>query len=203
MKTDWNKRYSTEEYVYGRQPNHFFQTVLDGLSPGKILLPAEGEGRNGVYAALKKWYVTAFDSSSVALRKALKLAQENDVQIIYHLCDYPDFNCRETDFDVIAFIYAHAPSIQKYTYYRHMLPCLKSGGKVVFEAFSKNQEKQQQNNPQAGGPRDSGMLFSIEEIEKIFAGFRILRLEEKEILLSEGFGHAGISSVIQCVAEKI
>ncbi len=202
MNTDWNKRYSSEEYVYGKQPNDFFRTIMETLSPGKILLPAEGEGRNGVYAALKKWNVTAFDSSVVALQKALKFARENDVQMIYHLCDYPDFNCHEADFDVIAFIYAHVPSLQKSAYYRNLLPCLKPGGKVIFEAFSKKQEKQQQNDPQAGGPRDSGMLFSLEEVEEIFSGFRILRLEEKEIFLSEGFGHTGTSSVIQCVAGK-
>lgn len=94
-------------------------------------------------------------------------------------------------------------STQKYTYYRHLLPCLKPGGRVIFEAFSKNQQKHQQDNPQAGGPRDSGMLFSVEEVEEIFTGFHTLKLEEKEILLSEGLGHNGPSSVIQCIAEKI
>lgn len=199
---DWNKRYSREEYVYGKQPNHFFRMIMDTLSPEKILLPAEGEGRNAIYAALKKWDVTAFDSSSVALLKALKLARENSVHIRYHLCDYNDYHCHEGTFDVVAFIYAHVPTTQKYAYYRHLLACLKPGGKIIFEAFSKNQQKHQLDNPQAGGPRDLGMLFSVEEVKEIFTGFHILQLEEKEILLSEGFGHNGLSSVIQCVAEK-
>ncbi|WP_298653608.1 class I SAM-dependent methyltransferase [uncultured Proteiniphilum sp.] len=203
MKTDWNKRYSVEEYVYGKQPNYFFRTVMDTLSPGKILLPAEGEGRNGVYAACRKWDVMAFDSSPVARQKALKLAGENGVEINYHVCDYPDFNCHESVFDAIAFIYAHLPDKQKHTYYRRLFLCLKTGGKVIFEAFSKNQQKYQLDDPQAGGPRDPGMLFSKEEVEEIFTGFALLKLEEEKILLSEGPGHTGYASVVRCVAEKI
>lgn len=203
MKTDWNKRYSVKEYIYGKQPNHFFRTIMDTLSPGEILLPAEGEGRNSICAALRNWDVTAFDCSSVARQKALRLARENGVEIDYYVCDYSDFICHEGTFDVIAFIYAHLPEEQKHACYQHLLPCLKIGGKVIFEAFSKNQQKYQLNNPQAGGPRDPGMLFSIEEVEEFFTGFHILKLEEKDICLSEGYGHIGTSSVIQCLAEKI
>lgn len=176
---------------------------MDTLSPGEILLPAEGEGRNSICAALRNWDVTAFDCSSVARQKALRLARENGVEIDYYVCDYSDFICHEGTFDVIAFIYAHLPEEQKHACYQHLLPCLKIGGKVIFEAFSKNQQKYQLNNPQAGGPRDPGMLFSIEEVEEFFTGFHILKLEEKDICLSEGYGHIGTSSVIQCLAEKI
>jgi hypothetical protein len=40
---------------YGRIPlwrssNLFFKQIIDTLPTGKILLPADGEGRNGVYA---------------------------------------------------------------------------------------------------------------------------------------------------------
>ncbi|MDA0985112.1 MAG: hypothetical protein O3C56_04825 [Bacteroidetes bacterium] len=51
MKDFWNERYASTEYVYGKEPNQYFKQILCSLSPGKILLPAEGEGRNAVYAA--------------------------------------------------------------------------------------------------------------------------------------------------------
>ena len=53
MKDFWNDRYGRAEYAYGKNPNVFFKEQLDLLPPGKILLPAEGEGRNAVYAAEK------------------------------------------------------------------------------------------------------------------------------------------------------
>ena len=42
-KEMWDQRYTEPEYVYGTNSNEFFKRKLDKLSPGKILLPAEGE----------------------------------------------------------------------------------------------------------------------------------------------------------------
>lgn len=54
MKNEfWNERYSANETVYGDKPNKFFKQFIDTHKPGKILLPAEGEGRNALYAASK------------------------------------------------------------------------------------------------------------------------------------------------------
>lgn len=62
-KQMWDQRYADAEYVYGTDPNEFFKLELDKLKPGRILLPAEGEGRNAAYAAGKGWDVWAFDQS--------------------------------------------------------------------------------------------------------------------------------------------
>ena len=81
----WNKRYAQKEYFYGKQPNEFFRKQLLKFPPGRILLPAEGEGRNAVFAALSGWDVVAFDTSTEAKKKAEKLAKENKVQISYSI----------------------------------------------------------------------------------------------------------------------
>ena len=72
MKDFWNQRYAADEYAYGTAPNAFFKAVLDPLPPGRILLPAEGEGRNAVYAAKLGWEVVAFDQSEGGQKKAMK-----------------------------------------------------------------------------------------------------------------------------------
>ena len=74
MREMWNKRYAQTDFVYGTEPNEFFEQQLLKLTPGKILLPAEGEGRNAVFAAKKGWEVYAFDSSIEAMKKAEKWA---------------------------------------------------------------------------------------------------------------------------------
>lgn len=71
MKLIWDKRYAGDEYVYGIHPNIFFKEKIKGIKPGKILLPAEGEGRNAVYAAALGWNVSAFDFSDKARDKAI------------------------------------------------------------------------------------------------------------------------------------
>ena len=46
MTTFWNARYTTDEYVYGTLPNAFLSEQLEQPATGKILFPAEGEGRH-------------------------------------------------------------------------------------------------------------------------------------------------------------
>lgn len=87
MKEQWNKKYSSEMYAYGEQPNVFFKDELDKLPCGKILLPADGEGRNGVYAASKGWQVESFDMSETGREKAMRLAEKMGVEINYRILE--------------------------------------------------------------------------------------------------------------------
>jgi SAM-dependent methyltransferase len=91
MKEFWNQRYAEAGYVYGREPNAYIRRFIDDHEAGSILFPAEGEGRNAVYAAAKGWRVTAFDYSESAREKALALAVGAGLEIDYHLADAEEF----------------------------------------------------------------------------------------------------------------
>ncbi len=90
MKSFWDERYAAPEYVYGETPNAFFKAQLEKLSPGRLLLPCEGEGRNAVFAAQMGWEVAAFDQSEMGRDKALRLAERKAVQINYQICDWSE-----------------------------------------------------------------------------------------------------------------
>src|SRR5678816_3069114 len=81
----WNERYSKEEFAYGQQPNNYLKEQLEKLAVGTILFPAEGEGRNAVFAAKLGWTVSAFDISIEGKNKALRLADANHVMIDYQV----------------------------------------------------------------------------------------------------------------------
>lgn len=191
----WDKRYAQSEYVYGLEPNVFFKETIDKLEPGKILLPAEGEGRNAVYAAVRGWDVVAFDSSVEAQKKALKLAKKNNVQIEYQQATYAQFQYKENTFDAIVLIFAHAP--QRSQYHRNLLRFLKPGGILILEGFTK-----EQINKKTGGPQSVELLFSKEELLTDFQSLKNIRLEEKEVFLSEGMFHNGLASVIRLTGIK-
>ncbi len=72
----WNERYRQNEFVYGEAPNVYLQEQLLKFPVGKILFPAEGEGRNAVFAAKNGWTVSAFDISEEAKRKALQACRK-------------------------------------------------------------------------------------------------------------------------------
>ena len=114
----WDSKYASEDYAYGIYPNDFFKYAIDKYKlAGKILLPAEGEGRNAVYAAKNGLEVTAFDSSKEGKRKALKLAEKENVAINYEVGDFFDLNIINQQYDCTALIYAHFPPpiLLKYT----------------------------------------------------------------------------------------
>lgn len=202
MKDRWNERYGAPEFAYGKEPNRFFKEQLDALVPGKLLLPAEGEGRNAVYAATQGWQVTALDISEKGKEKAQALAAAHNVRIDYTVCNMAETRLPAAQYDAAALIYAHFPAHIKSTCNQAVAQSIKPGGTVIFEAFSKAHLPLREQNPAAGGPPNLEMLYSTEEVQRDFAGFELLLLEQVEVELSEGLYHNGLSSVIRCVARK-
>jgi SAM-dependent methyltransferase len=201
-KNMWDSRYKNAGYVYGTAPNDFFSERLQTMKPGVLLMPADGEGRNGVFAAERGWKVTSLDFSIEGKTKALKLAKERGVSIDYVVGDLEQLDFPKEAFDAIGLIFAHFSKEKKSALHRKLSNYLKPGGTVIFEAFSKAHLRLQEIGPKVGGPRDIDMLFSKEEIEADFANYEILLLEEKEVELSEGPYHAGRGSVIRFVGRK-
>lgn len=195
----WDERYSSEEYVYGVEPNQFFKQVLDKIPvPGKLLLPGEGEGRNAVYAAKLGWQVDAFDQSSAGKLKALKLAKANNVTINYSIVDLAKFNPQKKFYNCAAIIFVHFDSEVRSIFHKKIIDSLKPGGKMILELFSKNQF-----GKRSGGPQDLQMLYSLEEARNDFKEMKTLVIEEKNIFLNEGDKHKGDASVIRYVGEKL
>lgn len=197
MSNLWNERYSQTEYIYGEMPNVFFAKELDSLSPGTIILPCEGEGRNAVYAASKRWKVIAFDSSVAGKIKALQLAHKNEVHIDYAIDDADTVTYPENAADVVAFIYAHFPPSTRKSIHQKAITWLKPGGKIIIEAFNPNQL---QNN--SGGPRELSLLYTEEMIKEDFEILKIETLQTTQTILNEGKYHEGKADIIRFTGQK-
>ncbi|MGZ5189954.1 MAG: class I SAM-dependent methyltransferase [Flavisolibacter sp.] len=198
----WNDRYSKDEFAYGEQPNNYLKEQLEKLDVGSILFPAEGEGRNAVFAAKIGWNVSAFDISTEGKNKAHRLAEANNVEIDYQVGELQTLKYNPGQFDAIALIYAHFPTEIKSLYHKTLDKYLRKGGIIIFEAFSKKHLDYLSRNDKVGGPKDIGMLFSIDELKTDFPNYEILELKEQEIELNEGQFHNGTGSVIRFVGRK-
>lgn len=198
MKEFWNERYGQEEYAYGVEPNAFFKDQLGKInSKGNLLMPAEGEGRNAIYAAKQGFEVTAFDMSEEAKNKALQLTGLNNVEIKYKTGTLEQLQFTEDSFDAVGLIFAHFPAHLREPYHKHFIKLLKPGGFIILEGFSKRQLKYS-----SGGPKNLEMLFSLENIKNDFSELDAITLIEEEIELNEGLYHKGPASVIRFVGEK-
>lgn len=202
MQQKWDERYKEQEFAYGKDPNVFFKEWLPKFAPGSILMPADGEGRNGLFAARTGWKVTSFDLSIKGRSKALQLARENDVELEYIVADLDHLRFERGSFDAIGLIYAHFSAEKKAIFHRKLNDYLRPGGIVIFEAFSKKHLQFIELDPKVGGPRDIDMLYSIEEITADFANYEMLMLAEEEILLNEGKYHIGKGAVIRFIGRK-
>jgi len=196
MKETWNERYRQPIYAYGEAPNVFFENQLTMLPAGKLLLPAEGEGRNAVFAATKGWQVTAFDFSVEGRKKALALAEKNKVEINYVLSDAAEFKADEA-YDVLGLFFTHFEISERQALFSRFIGFLKPGGTVIMEVFSKNQLGRT-----SGGPKDLNLLYNIPEIRILFPEFRFKILEEATVHLDEGPFHQGEAMVIRVVGKK-
>ena len=197
MENLWDQRYASDNYIYGTRPNDWFVEKLRIMKVGKLLLPAEGEGRNAVWAAEQGWNVTAYDQSYEGRTKALRLAADRGVDINYLIKDLRCFRGEENSYDVIALIYVHMPAEFRTKVHTELVRLLKPGGCLILEAFSK---AQMSNN--SGGPKNLDMLYSTSELKSDFDDLKILELHDVRIHLEEGSLHTGLANVIRIFARK-
>ncbi|MCF8224928.1 MAG: class I SAM-dependent methyltransferase [Bacteroidales bacterium] len=197
MQQFWDQRYSIRNYVYGKDPNDFFKSVITNLAPGKILLPGEGEGRNAVYASRLGWNVTAFDVSTEGKNKALKLAEIAGVTINYEVNSYLDFIAEDHSFDMIGLFYTHQPPLMRHAFHKKLIRMLNPGGLIILEGFEKKQIEKT-----SGGPGNIDLLFNEENLYHDFMELEIEKLETVTRELKEGKLHNGDAVTVQLIAHK-
>jgi SAM-dependent methyltransferase len=200
----WDERYKEEGFAYGSKPNAFIAIELKKLKAGRILFPAEGEGRNAVYAAQLGWDVNAFDMSEAGRDKAMLLASEHGVTMNYQVCDAKAFvlNNKPT-YDAVVFCFTHFPGPKRVEDHRALASLVKPGGMAIMEVFAKGHTAYNTNDPRVGGPKDEAMLFDMAEARRIFQGFEMIICEELEVFLREGKYHRGSGKVLRVVAKRI
>lgn len=204
MEDFWNNRYKEKEFAYGTSPNVFFKNTINKLNlDGTLLLPAEGEGRNAVYAAKKGLNVLAFDISEEGRNKAVELARSEDVKIEYKVGELNQLDLKKNSFDALALIYAHFAANEKEQLHKDLAELIKPNGYLILEGFSVNNLELREKNPKVGGPANRDMLYSKQEIKDTFNNFEIIELEEAQIELKEGSFHNGIARLIRFIGKKM
>ncbi len=195
----WDQRFDRDDYFYGTEPSQFLIAQSELLQPGlRALVLAEGEGRNAVYLAERGLKVTAMDSSRVALAKARKLAAERAVEVDFQDADLAQWHWEPEAYDLVAaiFIQFAEPELRA-AIFAGMQHTLAPGGVLLLHGFTPAQLAYG-----SGGPPCAEQLYTPDMLRDAFAGLEILRLEEYELELQEGTGHAGRAALIDLVARK-
>ncbi len=195
---NWNDRYGGSDFLFGKNPNEYFKSKLDTLTPGKLFLPGDGEGRNGVYAARNEWSVTSADFSEIAIKRAKAFASSQNVEINFIFSNLITDELQENIFDVLGISFLHFNGTNKKIVHGKLNRTLKVGGYVILECFGENQIKLN-----SGGPRKKDSLYNIQELKTYYSNFEFIELEEKKIKLKECEAHTGEAYVVRMFARKL
>ncbi|MHA1525171.1 MAG: SAM-dependent methyltransferase [Alphaproteobacteria bacterium] len=195
----WNQRYEAEGYLFGREPNAFVKSQAHLFRPGQeVLSIADGEGRNGVFAARQGAHVTSVDFSAPAQEKARALAKEFEVEITFKQGDVFELREPAGAYDIVLaiFIQFAAPD-QRVTLFDNIKRLVKPGGLVVMQGY-----RPEQLAFGTGGPPHIENMYTSQLLRAAFADFDIRHLEEHDTQVNEGSGHAGMSALIDMVARR-
>lgn len=196
----WDQNYSVEGYKYGITPNAFLvERAKFFPANARVLVPGDGEGRNGVWLAKQGHQVTSIDSSKIGLDKALALAAKEGVAIKTCLADLTEWSSSAAEADGVVLTFLHMPSTIRRDVHRRLAEALKPGGLLVLEAFHSKQL-----NYSSGGPKAADMLYQLDTLRGDFAELlNELFAWEGETYLDEGPGHQGVAYVTRWVGKKV
>jgi SAM-dependent methyltransferase len=195
----WNKRFETEDYIFGREPNEYLRAQAARLTPGgRVLCVADGEGRNSVWLARQGLRVDAFDISDVGVAKARALAAQADVTASFSVADCDDWAWPIDTYDAVVAVFVQfADPPMRDRLFARMERALKPGGLLVLQGYTPKQLEYK-----TGGPPFASHLYTPDLLRAAFAALQITELREYEADLTEGSQHRGRSALIGLTARK-
>jgi 2-polyprenyl-3-methyl-5-hydroxy-6-metoxy-1,4-benzoquinol methylase len=169
-KSKWDQRYNKRNYIYGKRPAKFLAENFDFIpKESSVLDMGMGEGRNAVFLATKGHKVTGIDISSVAVKKARKLAKENKVKIKTVVGTLNKYQIAPQSFDVIICFYYVDHNLDK-----TLQTWLKPGGLLIYEAHTVEQLKHNEN----GKTENKSYYLKSQELLTMFPNMKVLKYEE-------------------------
>ena len=154
----WDERYASTDLVWSATPNQFLPPEVEGLTPGRALDLACGEGRNAIWLAEQGWQVTGVDFSAVGIEKASRLAAERGVEGSWVVADATTWT-PTSSFDLVIVFYLQLPAVDRRAAIRTAVSALAEGGTFVLVAHDLLNLTEGH-----GGPKDPGVLQTAEDV---------------------------------------
>ncbi|MFM7759568.1 MAG: SAM-dependent methyltransferase [Burkholderiaceae bacterium] len=195
----WDARFSSDEYIFGTEPNVWLAQHAELLQPGmRVLAVADGEGRNSVWMAKRGLQVDAFDISPVGVDKAKALAQIHGVEVNFSIHGVEDYPWKALEYDaVVAIFIQFADPETRAALFKRMKSALKPDGLILLQGYTPKQLEYK-----TGGPPNLSHLYTEDLLREAFGDLDITELRAYEDTLTEGTQHHGQSALIGLVARR-
>ena len=199
----WNEKYSDKDFGYGDAPNAFLlsqRSFLVGLD--NVFVPADGQGRNGVWIAGLGLTVRSIDLSQVAVDDALKRADDRGLIIDAWQGDLEDMDWPAHHWDCIVSIWLHLPTDLRQEIHAGFWGSLNPGGLLILEAYRPEHVEFREKFGSKGGPPSGELMFTEDMLRTDFPDADFEFFENQDLFLDEGTGHQGRSATIQARIRK-
>jgi cyclopropane fatty-acyl-phospholipid synthase-like methyltransferase len=195
----WDARFSSDEYIFGTEPNVWLAQHADLFKTGmRVLAVADGEGRNSVWMAQQGLQVDAFDISPVGIEKAKKLSKQQGVEVNFSIHGVEDYPWTTGDYDaVVAIFIQFADPDTRATLFKRMKSALKPDGVILLQGYTPKQLEYK-----TGGPPNLSHLYTEDLLQDAFGDLDVSELTSYEQVLTEGTQHHGQSALIGLVARR-
>jgi len=172
----WDARYREKDLLWTAEPNRFLVEVASDLEPGVALDLAGGEGRNAVWLAERGWRVTVLDWSKVALDKGRTLAEARGVaaDVTFMETDLLDWEPAQASADLVIVVYLQTPSPHRERVWHNAAAAVRTSGRLIVIGHDSSNLTHGY-----GGPQDSAVLFTADEVSAVLAGSLTVERSER------------------------
>ena len=172
QREDWDKRYAAVENLWAVKPNRFLVAEVEGLTPGRALDLACGEGQNAIWLASLGWSVVGVDYSEVAISKGRDRAERDGVQVELVCADLVSYRPELSAFDLVLVLYLHIPAHERRSVFERAAAAVAPAGTFVFVGHDLTNL-----TDGVGGPSDPSLLCTPDEIASELPGLEIEKAE--------------------------
>jgi SAM-dependent methyltransferase len=205
----WDERFSSEDYIFGTEPNAFVAREAGRIAKGgRVLAVADGEGRNGVWLAQQGFAVHSIEGSPAAVAKAVRLANERGVAVVSSLdglvpgslfaeqVDILSWDWPVAAYDAVLgiFIQFIRPEVRP-AVFASMANALRPGGVLLLEGYGPRQL-----DYGTGGPGSMELLYDTELLSGAFPTLDVVEISEYDAVVDEGPRHSGMSALVDLIA---
>lgn len=196
---EWDARYSGPDLVWGAGPNRFLVAEASGLTPGRALDLATGEGRNAIWLASLGWKATGVDFSAAGLARGAALAAERGVSVEWVEADLLGYSPPAASFDLVLLAYVHLPEPALRRVLATATAAVAPGGTLL--VIGHDLENLTRGT---GGPQDPRVLYTPELITDSLPGVTVRTAERRtRPVASQPASEAGEREAIDTVVVAV
>ncbi|MHB8262558.1 MAG: class I SAM-dependent methyltransferase [Acidimicrobiales bacterium] len=182
-KSEWDQRYSSNDLVWGWEPNQLLVQEVADLTPGRSLDMACGEGRNAIWLATQGWQSTGVDFSPEGLKKGKQMAAERRLSVEWIEADLREWQPPELAYDLIVSLYVHMSPSELSKVHKKVIRALAPGGTILVIGHDLTNL-----TDGYGGPPSSEVLFTPEQIASDFQDLMIEKAERAKRVVNTDEG---------------